>query len=221
MHRLLLMAAFIATGFTSVAQNLTGTWEGGGPGAPFLRIGIIKCGGSYYGYTYDRGNGADYCRTDFQASFDEGQQLLRGTSLRFTENRGGHILCSYKLAFGERDGRLELMGDVRPKSGVLSLITRLLAGGDTYLKRVSERVDTTAYMLAAIAQCLPVKDSVAAPPPPPPLIEKPAPTPVSDTASQLVTLRQSRRADTATTITTSERTLTFRVFDNGVADGDI
>ena len=50
------------------AQDLSGTWIGGG-GITEVKIVLIKCGKHYVGYTYDH-DMAGFCKTNFIAEYD-------------------------------------------------------------------------------------------------------------------------------------------------------
>jgi hypothetical protein len=129
----------------SFAQDLTGTWEGRSGNGEYVKMVLVGQGDTYAGYTYDAGIG--YCKANFMGSFKTANQQLKGGGEGFIEKTFGHSLCNFKLTFKPGSDGDYLVGTVIPKS----IATKILSFGipfPLHLKRISNRIDTTAFMYA-------------------------------------------------------------------------
>jgi hypothetical protein len=202
------------------AQNLSGVWvqEFGGENA---RLVIAKIDGHYIGYTYDEGGGS-FCKANFTGSFDSSRQRLKGLNTSFIDKGFLHTMSRYNLNYEKgEDGKEYLKGTLFPKGVGMMVLSFGMPKFIRYKKLTDAVVDTTELMQAKIAaikadtlitattfQNRPViADTV---------LKQIAPT----VPAELIQAKVNRLADTLTTIRTRANTITVKIMDNGVVDGD-
>ena len=83
---------------STVAQNLTGTWEGLMKDE-YVKINIIQNDNKLCGYSYDvvLKNKSSHCKAYFKGSYDKETKIWTLTGTRFIENKGNHVLMIVKL----------------------------------------------------------------------------------------------------------------------------
>lgn len=206
------------------AQNLTGVWvqEFGGENA---RLVIAKIDGHYIGYTYDEGGGS-FCKANFTGNFDSSRQKLKGINTSFIDKGFMHTLSRYNLNYEKgRDGVEYLKGNLFPKGVGMMVLSFGMPKFIRYKKLTDIVSDTTELMQAKMAaiqndslitattfQNRPVATADTA------IIIKPIvdnPVPAA-----IMQAKTNRKADTLTTIRTAAQTITIKIMDNGVVDGD-
>lgn len=206
------------------AQNLTGVWvqEFGGENA---RLVIVKVDGHYIGYTYDEGGGS-FCKANFTGNFDSSRQKLKGINTSFIDKGFMHTLSRYNLNYEKgRDGVEYLKGNLFPKGVGMMVLSFGMPKFIRYKKLTDIVSDTTELMQAKMAaiqndslitattfQNRPVATADTA------IIIKPIvdnPVPAA-----IMQAKTDRKADTLTTIRTAAQTITIKIMDNGVVDGD-
>ena len=204
------------------AQNLSGVWVQE-YGAENARLVITKADGHYIGYTYDEGGGS-FCKANFTGSFDSSRQKLKGINNSFIEKGFLHGLSRYNLNYEKgQDGAEYLKGTLFPKSAGMIVLSFGMPKFIRYKKLSDVVSDTTTLMQAKIAAMQ--QDTI--------LISRTLenrPGTRADTTGQLVAAgtvppeiiqaKTSRLADTLTTIRTGAATITLKIMDNGVVDGD-
>ena len=91
--------AFLLFAYTLAAnaQNLSGTWVGGGGGTS-VRIVLVKSGIEYVGYTYDK-DAMGFCHTNFTAAFDSANKKFKGRSTGFIDHSFMHAQTNYNLRY--------------------------------------------------------------------------------------------------------------------------
>lgn len=206
------------------AQNLSGVWvqEFGGENA---RLVIAKIDGHYIGYTYDEGGGS-FCKANFTGNFDSSRQKLKGINTSFIDKGFMHTLSRYNLNYEKgRDGVEYLKGNLFPKGVGMMVLSFGMPKFIRYKKLTDIVSDTTELMLAKIAalqndsiitattfQNRPVviADTAITVKP---IVDKPVP-------AAMMQAKTDRKADTLTTIRTAAQTITLKIMDNGVVDGD-
>jgi hypothetical protein len=219
------------------SQNLTGTWIGDEGRGTFLKLVIVHIGDSCYGYTYDEGGGG-YCRADFAGRVNGRKKQLAGTGMKLLEATRDHELANYKLTYHKIDGEDYLIGPVTGQSFFQNLLGNIATLATATLKRESEVIDSTKYILATLRRLQPILErppvtlpkntdvavveqpvpEVVKPVTPPPVPEpiKPKPVPPPD----IVTQKKERETKTIQTFTVNVDTLRMTVYDNGVMDND-
>ena len=206
------------------AQNLTGVWiqEFGGENA---RLVIAKIDGHYIGYTYDEGGGS-FCKANFTGNFDSSRQKLKGINTSFIDKGFMHTLSRYNLNYEKgRDGAEYLKGNLFPKGVGMMVLSFGMPKFIRYKKLTDVVTDTTELMQAKIAALQ--NDSLITA-----NTFQNRPVAVTDTPITVKTIidnpvpaaimqaKTERRADTLTTIRTAAETITLKIMDNGVVDGD-
>ena len=205
-------------------QNLTGVWvqEFGGENA---RLVIAKIDGHYIGYTYDEGGGS-FCKANFTGNFDSSRQKLKGINTSFIDKGFMHTLSRYNLNYEKgRDGVEYLKGNLFPKGVGMMVLSFGMPKFIRYKKLTDIVSDTTELMQAKIAaikndslitvttfQNRPVviaDTAITAKP----IVDNPVP-------AAMMQAKTHRKADTLTTIRTAAQTITLKIMDNGVVDGD-
>ena len=207
----------------SLAQDLSGTWEGR-IDAEYMKLVLIKQGSTYIGYTYDEGMG--YCKTNFVGNFNDSARQLKGSGQSFIERTAAHVLCSYKLTFSIQSDGKYLIGTANAKSA----LTKILSMGipaRTVLRQVSTKADTTDYMFSWIVKQgnqnntvvqnrkvdLPKGDSAA------PILSTQELNKKSFNDS-ITAIKIQRTPDTLSTIITAADSIVITIADNEVVDGD-
>jgi hypothetical protein len=206
------------------AQDLTGTWEGGGTGAfstRYAKLVIIKCGDKYVGYTYDSGPG--FCEAHFSGTFDPATGNLKGVNEGMIRKSFDHTQSKYNLQYERKGGGVHVLeGSVHAKSAGGAIISFGI-GGRVQYKRISREADTTDFM----RRCL--NDPALLPadtlnPDNPFVSQGPATLPevsMSKIDSAIyATIKARRQNDTITTIYTNQPMISISLFDNGQVDGD-
>jgi hypothetical protein len=207
----------------SLAQDLSGTWEGR-IDAEYMKMVLIKQGNTYIGYTYDEGMG--YCKTNFVGNFNDSTRQLKGSGQSFIERTAAHVLCSYKLTFSLQSDGKYLIGTANAKSA----FTQILSMGipfHTVLKQVSTKVDTTDYMFSWLVKNGNRNNTVAQ--------NKKVDLPKGDSAApglsrdelnnrsfndSITAIKIQRTPDTLSTIITAADSIVITIADNEVVDGD-
>ncbi len=221
-----LIFSLLVTIFCSnlAAQNLSGVWvqEFGGENA---RLVIAKIDGHYIGYTYDEGGGS-FCKANFTGNFDSSRQKLKGINTSFIDKGFMHTLSRYNLNYEKgRDGVEYLKGNLFPKGVGMMVLSFGMPKFIRYKKLTDIVSDTTELMQAKIAalqndsiitattfQNRPVviaDTAITAKP----IVDNPVP-------AAMMQAKTERKADTLTTIRTAAQTITLKIMDNGVVDGD-
>jgi archaellum component FlaF (FlaF/FlaG flagellin family) len=211
---------------TSIAQDLTGTWEGRGGNTEYAKICIIRYKDTYIGYTYDVGMG--HCKANLLARYDPKTKKFKGINTGMIEKTFLHGQSRYHLNYVVINGQEYLKGTASAKSVGATLMSFGLPFFITYT-RISDKTDTTAYMqdwltknipaqqamdTIAMADSSPVDKSIAD-------ITVPVPVKSPAVADSIISDKNKRVTDTISVINTSERELLVKVMDNGVVDGDI
>lgn len=206
------------------AQNLSGVWvqEFGGENA---RLVIAKIDGHYIGYTYDEGGGS-FCKANFTGNFDSSRQKLKGINTSFIDKGFMHTLSRYNLNYEKgRDGVEYLKGNLFPKGVGMMVLSFGMPKFIRYKKLTDIVSDTTELMLAKIAALQ--NDSIITA-----TTFQNRPVIIADTAitikpivdnpvpAAMMQAKTERKADTLTTIRTAAQTITLKIMDNGVVDGD-
>lgn len=221
-----LVFSLLVTIFCSnlAAQNLTGVWvqEFGGENA---RLVIAKIDGHYIGYTYDEGGGS-FCKANFTGNFDSSRQKLKGINTSFIDKGFMHTLSRYNLNYEKgRDGAEYLKGNLFPKGVGMMVLSFGMPKFIQYKKLTDVVTDTTELMQAKIAALQ--NDSLITA-----NTFQNRPVTIADTPITVKTIidnpvpaaimqaKTERRADTLTTIRTAAQTITIKIMDNGVVDGD-
>lgn len=198
---------------TTNGQDLSGTWEGtGGMGAPYLKMVIVKNGKEYIGYTYDDGS-IGYCKANFLGRFDSSSKKLKGKGMGFIEKTFGHGQCVFNLNYSKAGKGEFLRGMAWPKS-IVSKIFTLGIPGIVSLTKVSDTIDTTAFVLSRISD-EPINvidsikdDTIIA-------LEQ-----YDELEKNVITTSKQRTDDTLSTIVVTGKNILLRIFDNGITDGD-
>lgn len=206
------------------AQNLTGVWvqEFGGENA---RLVIVKVDGHYIGYTYDEGGGS-FCKANFTGNFDSSRQKLKGINTSFIDKGFMHTLSRYNLNYEKgRDGVEYLKGNLFPKGVGMMVLSFGMPKFIRYKKLTDIVSDTTELMQAKMAAIqndslitattfqnrpLATTDTAITIKP---IVDNPVP-------AAIMQAKTDRKADTLTTIRTAAQTITIKIMDNGVVDGD-
>lgn len=206
------------------AQNLSGVWIQE-HGAENARLVIIETEGHYVGYTYDEGGGS-FCQANFTGSFDRSKQKLKGLNPSFINKGFGHGLSRYNLNYVTgADGQEYLSGTLHPKTVAMQILSFGMPRFIRY-KKINELADTTAFMLSKITAAT---DTTAWTfQPQMPSIHSDTitsftitpPVAVNPVIQEIAEAKNSRTADTLTTIRTKANTITIKIMDNGVIDGD-
>jgi hypothetical protein len=215
---------FTLTTITTNAQDLTGTWVGGG-GKTEVKIVLVKCGDHYVGYTPDEDN-MGFCKTNFLAEYNESSKQFKGKSVGFIDHTFMHSQTNYNLKYTTANGYEQLKGTASPTSVANKIMSFGIPIGVT-LKRLSAIADTTGFMLAAIKKSLPAdvaqvfsttetRDTLSSITT---LNKLNTPAANKDTTA-LITARQQRTNTIIETITTSSSKVLTKMYDNGVEDGD-
>ncbi len=227
MSKLILFFIYLLPLYAS-AQNLTGTWIGDEGKGTFLKLVIVHIGDSCYGYTYDEGGGG-YCRATFAGAYQGKNKLLRGRGLVLSEATADHELAAYKLNYSRRAGEDYLTGSVTGQSFLSGLLSIGSLSAAT-LKRVTEVVDSTPYIMSTIRR---LEDKIidgSLVRPADPIIAKTVLPPITTTSADTIKSRPmpisvnedkaARKTKIIDSITTSADTLQMTLFDNGVMDHD-
>lgn len=203
--------SFILSAHFLNAQDLSGTWEGGGMGAGYVKMVILKTGKYYSGYTYDESLG--YCKANFLGIFDSSSKKLKGKGMGFIEKSFGHSQGVFNLKYSSDNNVHFLRGAVWPKS----VATKILSLGIPMvinLTRTSTSVDTTEFTRKYLITDRPLTE------------EEKNDTDIAvlneydKLENEILESKQERLSDTLTTITTSKKKIKIRLFDTGVVDGD-
>lgn len=222
MTRSILPVFFVFMVAAVQAQDLTGTWEGSGSGAPYWRIGILHIGDSCYGYSYDEGPG--YCKVNFVASFDKQENRFKGRGISFIDKTFGHGLFTCNLHYSKEGATEYLRGGVRPKS-VANQIFTFGIGMPGRLRKISNTVDSTVFMLATLNRLrnIPVVDAAVSDSLVAPLPENKAAATTEQTLFEdsVTQVKNSRNSVVVKTISTAADTVKIILYDDGEIDGDI
>lgn len=204
------------------AQDLSGVWVQDF-GADNARLVIARIDGHYIGYTYDEGGGG-FCKANFIGKFDSSRQKLKGINTSFIDKGFLHTLSRYNLNYEKnQDGTEYLKGYLSPK-GIGMMVLSLGLPQFIRYKKLSDVVsDTTTLMQAKIAAMQQDTLTISR------TLEN-RPGIMTDTVVQATTAgavppeiiqaKTIRIADTLTSIRTSAQTITLKIMDNGVVDGD-
>jgi hypothetical protein len=219
MLRIILTAAlFLFLSVNIIAQDLSGTWEGRGGGTT-VRIVLVKCGDKYLGYSYDK-DGLGFCKTNIEATFDATNNKLRVLSKSFIDHSFGHSQTNYNLNYRPGTGTEEILrGTAHAKGAVLAVLS-LGLGIPVTLRKISGSADTTAFISKALAAIIPKQQPALTT-----AVDTTTISPVlvnADTVHKLQLLRtaETREQVIIRTISTSEKKIVIKLYDNGVADGD-
>lgn len=230
MHKAIHFTAVLSFIFFTVAasQNLSGTWEGHtSDGAEYWRIGIVHIGDSCYGYSYDAGPG--YCNQNFAAVYNKEENKFKGQGINFISKSFDHTLIATTLRYEKRNKDEYLVGNVRAKS-ILIQVFSFGIGASGVLKKVSDDVDSTAYIKSVVRRL--ANDNY--------LKTIAGETPTTDTAMRLdkmntgdsiaakstfedsvALIKNSRNTSVIKTISTPTDSVTIVLYDDGEIDGDI
>jgi hypothetical protein len=205
-----LVFAFLIARTIVCAQNLTGTWEGS-IGVDYCKIVLFHVNDSCFGYTYDTGMG--YCKANFEGTFTDSIQRLRGKGTDFIERTITHGLCIYNLSYSKEGNTEYLKGKVTPKT----LGTKLLSLGIPLMvvyRKISDNIDTTKLIRTKVAfyngnaqkepvviKPIPAKDS--------PLVKAIVLT------NELKVTKESRTSKLIQTIETGADSIKLVLYDNG------
>ncbi len=217
---LLLLLFFINNTQT---QNLSGVWVQE-YGAENARLVIVKTDGHYVGYTYDEGGGS-FCQANFTGSFDSSKQKLKGINNSFIKKGFLHGLSRYNLNYYVNDnGREYLKGTIHPKSVGATILSFGMPKFIRYSKLSDKVEDTTAFMQGHLTlaenptneiQLLTYGSTVST------IQQLPDTTPVALTIpAEITQAKNNRIADTLSSIRTAAKTITIKLMDNGIVDGD-
>ncbi len=210
----LLIVLFICFfAMSSSSQNLTGTWEGGGQSQKH-RLVVIQKGDTLIGYIYEKSIG--YCTADFKGMFYPSQKRVTGEGVRFINKSLLHSLSVYSWRYSVMDSKEFLIGTLQVKG--------LLGGAKVAMQmsRISESVDTTAYMAKFLNQ-LPENAIVTQPMALPKdtvtnQIKTISPSVIND--STAIKKSKERITNTAKQISVDRGVVKFTLYDNGTYDGD-
>jgi len=214
------------------AQDLSGTWEGNAGGA-YVKIVLARAGDHFVGYAYDREMGG-FCKTNFVVTYDSSSNTYTGTCKGFIEKTFGHTQSIYNLTYSV-SGAEFLKGTIRAKTGFMQVLSFGMAERVTLRKTSEQPDDTTAFMVKELATATPgapvispvpaeknnppatdIKDSTLTPAPPVVVVPAAPPAP----SEILANAGTTRKTDTVQTIRTGERSIRFRLYDNGIEDQD-
>ncbi len=206
----------------SYAQNLTGTWEGaGGSGGGYCKMVILHIGDSLFGYTYDVGMG--YCKANFSGEYNNSTKKLTVKNIDFIERKGPHSLSIYNLNYSENGTTEFLKGRISAKTVGAKLLSFGLPT-QVHYRKINQAIDTTVLIAATIEQ---YKDKVQQSTAVTPAVVVVTPLPVKDTvqintatALDLSVIKESRKSEVETVITTTADSIRIILFDNGEIDGD-
>ncbi len=206
--------------------NLTGTWEGSGGGASYVKMVLVHTGDSCYGYTYDSGPG--FCRANFAGKFSQGKLLLTGAGVSMIEKTFEHSLARYRLHYSASGQTSWLSGGIRPKSAAMQILS-LGIGAPVSLRRITSAVDTTPFMAAKLNH---PRHTATNSPDTATLAKTNLPKPV-ETATDSVLVnsppndtllhtanKNTRQPKLIETIVTNADTLKMTLYDNGEMDND-
>lgn len=206
------------------AQNLTGVWVQDG-GVENARMVIMKIDNHYVGYTYDEGAGS-YCKANFTATFDSSKQKLKGFNNSFIEKGFLHGLSRYNLNYYVNDnGREYLRGTLLPKSIGATILSFGMPKFIRYTKLSDKVDDTTALMqekMDVVTNSQPDVDTLPSRPTNN-VVDKPTPDTIpiaSIIPAEITQAKNNRTADTLGSIRTAAKTITIKLMDNGIVDGD-
>ena len=204
------------------AQNLSGTWVGGGGGTE-VKIVLLKSGNHYVGYTYDH-DAMGFCKTNFIAEYDTANMKLKGKSVGFIDHTFLHAQTNYNLRYSTSFGREVLKGTASPRSAGTKILSLGIPIGVT-LRKESDYADTTSFMYTSLNKVSEVSNVTAA------VVKTDTLTtsdelkggmltaPGKDTAAFIAAI-QERTNPIIETITTSSSRIFVKMYDNGVEDGD-
>lgn len=229
MIKVMMLCFFILLSSLAKSQNLTGTWEGStSNGAEYWRIGIVQFGDSCFGYSYDAGPG--YCYQNFTATYNKKENKFKGEGNSFISKTFDHVLIATTLRY-EKEGKTEyLLGTVRSKS-IVSKIFSLGIGVGGRLKKISNDVDSTAFIKSVVRRLSEVKntDSVITE-----VIKKDTALIAANTVKvndsvlskivfedSVTRIKESRPTVITKTITTTADSVKIILYDDGEIDGDI
>lgn len=225
MIKTIILLFLTAVSFTAMCQNLTGTWEGSVSDGEYWRIGIVHIGDSCYGYSYDEGPG--YCYQNFTAVYNSKENKFKGQGNDFISRTIEHALIATTLRY-EKEGKQEyLKGNVSVKSLALKIFSFGI-GSRGVLRKVSNDVDSTAYIRSVVRRLGTVKrsdsttnatikkDSVITP-------EKTSDSLLSKKRFEdsVIALKNSRPTVITQTVTTTADSVKVILYDDGEIDGDI
>ncbi len=217
---LLLLLFFINN---TQAQNLSGVWVQE-HGAENARIVIMKINNQYVGYTYDEGAGS-YCKANFTATFDSSKQKLKGVNNNFIEKGFLHGLSRYNLNYKFNNHGVEyLTGTLHPKSVGATILSFGMPKFIRYRKLSDTVDDITALMqekMDMVINSQPDVDTLSGHISTNDAIHQPLPdTTLASIPAEITQAQNNRTADTLSTIRTASKTITIKLMDNGIVDGD-
>lgn len=222
MQKILFILFFFQFSLIGLCQNLTGTWVGTSGSTPYVKLVIIHQGDSCYGYTYDEGDG--YCRANFAGKFERSQQKLSGKTVDFIERTQNHSLAAYILKYSRWNDKQYLRGSIKIK-GILGII--LPSFSSVELRKISDEVDTTKFMIAKIVnnpryrKTLPAITKPDGPANTDTISEKQfQPVVRSDSAVDLVKEKIQRKLNIVERIYTNADSIQLFLYDNGMVDDD-
>ena len=207
MKSLLIIFLILINYCTSFSQNLTGTWEGQGPGTSYWQFVIVQIGDSCFCYNYDVGMG--YCKTNVLGNFNSYTKKFKATGLNFIEKTFFHALVNYNLKYSKNGDQEFLIGSITAKT----LGAKLYSFGlpmPAHLHKKSDKIDTTAFMALKISQHAPFvreKDSMIGS--------------VFIYDDSILIKKESRTSTLIKTIYTNNDSIKLALYDAGEIDGDI
>ena len=215
-----LIPAFLVFHIASVAQNLTGVWEGS-VGGNYCKIVILQIKDSCFGYTYDTDMG--YCKANFTGAYNDSLKKLNGKNTSFIEKTPLHSLSVYHLTYSKHNDEEYLQGRAVAKTTGAKLMSFGLPIPITY-RKISGQIDTTKLMAVKIdfyknnndeitkeekkiiVKADPIKDSFE--------IKSAEPL------LSLKTTKESRVSKLIQTIETGADSIKLILYDDGEIDGD-
>lgn len=210
---------FFFSFFNCSGQNLTGTWVGSGGGSNYCKLVVVHVNDSVFGFTYDEGMG--YCKCNFAGKYNGSLKKLNGHNTSVIEKTLMHSMSRYQLTYS-KEGDIEyLKGRAGAKSTGAQILSFGLMTPVSYTK-VTDEIDTTAYIAARLRYYAEKADSVKPEQPALPVV-----TAVTDTtpavtaaAPDLTAVKQSRQSALIKTIETKQDSVKLVLYDNGEIDGD-
>jgi hypothetical protein len=244
MNKFIPIILFFFLPIFSLAQNLTGTWEGD-MGEQFLQVNIMQSSKGICGYTYDyiSTNKRSYCRAYFEGTWNAKKSQLKLVGSRMIENSGSHILMRLNFNYSSNINGEYLIGREMPKSLLMNIMSMGMGSTQISLRKVSDK--PTPYYKDMFKDCMEdsVKNDTVKIIPPPIVVKKdtvkiiPLPPPVVikkdtvvvkpivkvDTPVKVKTIETKmveRKKEVISTIKVNTNQLTIKLYDNGTIDGD-
>jgi hypothetical protein len=228
---LLILGAFC---ITTLAQNLTGTWEGKMDAEQFLQVNILHSSKGICGYSYDSviASKGDYCRAYFEGKYKRRTNDFHMFGTKFLENSGGHFLMELHFEYSKENNKEYLLQILSLEERIKRMFTN---DTTTPIKLLKVSNEPSSYMKEVYDPCTekPIstlkKDTIVTKEPIKPILDtvvKIQPT-IKKVDTQIVIKppvieKQAgeRKNVVVKTITITSPTLVISMYDNAVVDGD-